>query len=99
MYQKIKINEVIIQPILTEKATNQTKGKTYMFEVAMRANKYQIKEALEKLYKVTITEIRMMVRKGKERRVGRRMKTKKLADTKIAFVVIREGTIDLFPKT
>jgi len=95
----MKINEVIIRPVLTEKATNQTKGKMYMFEVKMQASKHQVKTTLEQLYKVSIGKVRVMVRKGKERRVGKRMKSKKLSDTKIAYVEIKEGTIDLFPKT
>lgn len=94
----MKINEVILKPVLTEKATNLTKGKVYMFEVGMKANKHQVKSSLEKLYKVTVKSVRMMVRKGKERRAGRRMQAKKLSDTKIAYIVVKEGTIDLFPQ-
>lgn len=96
---KMKINEVILRPVLTEKATNLTKQKTYLLEVNKKATKHQVKTALEKLYKVTVDEIRITVRKGKKRRVGRKMKSKKLPDIKIAYVYIKEGTIDLFPKT
>ena len=39
-----------------------------------------------------------MVRKGKKRRVGRRMKVKNMADKKIAFIKVSEGKIDLFPQ-
>lgn len=94
----MKINEVILKPVLTEKATNLTKNKVYMFEVGMKVNKHKVKTVLEQLYKVSVREVRIMIRKGKERKAGRRMKTKKLSDTKIAYVVLKEGTIDLFPQ-
>jgi large subunit ribosomal protein L23 len=95
----MKIENIIVRPVLTEKATNLTKEKTYMFEVALKANKHQVKTALEKLYDVSVDSVRLMIRKGKERRVGKRMKTKKLSESKIAFVVVKKGTIDLFPQT
>ncbi|MFH0979636.1 MAG: 50S ribosomal protein L23 [Candidatus Roizmanbacteria bacterium] len=95
----MKINDVIIAPILTEKATNLVKDQVYMFEVNLKANKFQIKEILEKLYKVKVSDVRLMIRKGKSRKFGRRMTTKKLADRKIAFIKLKEGKIDLFPQT
>jgi len=95
----MKINEVIVRPILTEKATNLAKNQTYMFEVVSAANKHQVKNVLEKLYKVKVGEIKIMIRKGKKRRVGRKMKARKLSNIKIAFVKVKEGKIDLFPQT
>ncbi|PIQ72766.1 50S ribosomal protein L23 [Candidatus Roizmanbacteria bacterium CG_4_10_14_0_2_um_filter_36_35] len=95
----MKINDVIIAPVLTEKATNLVKDQVYMFKVNSKANKYQIKEILEKIYKVKVSDVRVMVRKGKTRKFGRKMTAKKLADRKIAFVKLKEGKIDLFPQT
>jgi large subunit ribosomal protein L23 len=92
------INEVLIKPILTEKATNLIQNQFYMFEVDKRANKFQIKQALEKLYKIKTGEIKIMIRKGKKRKTGKKMKIKKMADRKIAFVKLVEGKIDLFPQ-
>ena len=92
------INEVLIKPILTEKATNLVQNQVYMFEVDKRANKFQIKQALEKLYKVKTGEIKIMIRKGKAKKVGKKMRIKKMADRKIAFVKLIEGKIDLFPQ-
>lgn len=94
----MKINEIIVRPLLTEKGTILAKEKTYMFEVSKKANKNQIRETIEKLYNVKVEKIRVMRRKGKQRRVGKRMKTKKLPDLKIAFVSIKQGAIDLFPQ-
>ena len=92
------INEVLIKPILTEKATNLVQNQVYMFEVDKRANKHQVKQALEKLYKVKTGEVKMMIRKGKEKEVGKKGLLKKTADRKIAFVKLIEGKIDLFPQ-
>lgn len=92
------INEVLIKPILTEKATNLVQNQVYMFEVDKRANKFQVKQALEKLYKVKAGEIKIMIRKGKGKKTGKKMIIKKMADKKIAFIKLIEGKIDLFPQ-
>ncbi|KKP60694.1 MAG: 50S ribosomal protein L23 [Candidatus Roizmanbacteria bacterium GW2011_GWA2_34_18] len=92
------INKVLIKPILTEKATNLVQSNVYMFEVDKRANKFQIKQALEKLYKVKTGAVKIMIRKGKERKTGKKMRIKKMADRKIAFIRLIEGKIDLFPQ-
>jgi len=94
----MKIDEVLLKPMLTEKATNLANSKVYMFEVNLKANKHNVKESLEKLYKVKVGQVKIMVRKGKKRRVGRRMKVKNMADKKIAFIKVSEGKIDLFPQ-
>jgi len=94
----MKIDEILIKPMVTEKGTNLAKNKVYMFEVNLKANKPKVKQTLEKLYKVKVDQVRIMIRKGKKRRVGRRMVVKKLADKKIAFIKLSEGKIDLFPQ-
>ena len=45
----MKIDEILIKPMLTEKGTNLAKNKVYMFEVNLKANKHKVKQALEKL--------------------------------------------------
>ena len=92
------INKILIKPILTEKATNLVQNKVYMFEVDRKANKHQVKQALEKLYKVKTGEVKIMIRKGKEKKVGKKGLLKKSSDRKIAFVRLIEGKIDLFPQ-
>lgn len=94
----MKINEILIKPIVTEKATDSVKNSVYTFETHPKANKQQIKEALEKLYKVKVNKVRVVIRKGKKRKVGRRLAVKKLADKKVAFIHLSEGKIDLFPQ-
>ncbi len=94
----MKIEQVIIGPVLTEKATNLAIGKVYMFKVHKDATKHKVKGALETLYQVKISKITISNRKGKARKVGKRMVIKNLPDKKIAYVVVSEGKIDLFPQ-
>jgi large subunit ribosomal protein L23 len=95
----MKINEVLIKPKITEKGLNKVKNSVYLFEVNMKANKNQIKKAVEKIFGVTVFEVKTAVRKGKKRKVGRRMKVKKLSDTKLAYIKLEKGKIDIFPQT
>lgn len=95
----MKIDSILLKPVMTEKATNFAKGKVYMFEVANKANKFQVKDALENLYAVKVSQVRIIKRKGKVRKVGKYMTKKKLSDKKIAVIKISEGKIDLFPQT
>ncbi len=94
----MKVDEILIKPVVTEKASVLANTKTYMFMTNIKANKNQIKEALEKLYKVKVDYVKIMIRKGKTRKVGRKMSIKKLPDRKIAFIKLSEGKIDLFPQ-
>ena len=64
--------EVLRRPLITEKNTElQAQGK-YAFEVAREANKPQIKQAVEKAFKVKVTTVNVVTVPGKTRRVGRR---------------------------
>lgn len=94
----MNINEIIIQPVMTEKATQLTKQKTYSFHVHEDAQKNQVSQALETLYKVKVGKIRIIKRKGKVRRVGKKMTPKQTAGKKIAYVTLKEGKIDIFPE-
>jgi large subunit ribosomal protein L23 len=60
---------VIIKPLITEKSTHQANARnTYAFQVAPKADKLEIKNAIEKLYNVKVADVRTLVRKGKSRR-------------------------------
>ena len=64
--------EVLRRPLITEKSTVlQAQGK-YAFEVAGEANKPQIKQAVEKAYKVKVAAVNVMMVSGKRRRLGQR---------------------------
>ncbi|MFA5136262.1 MAG: 50S ribosomal protein L23 [Patescibacteria group bacterium] len=94
----MKIEDVIIKPVLTEKATQASSRKVYTFQVNNRANKNQVRTVLETVYKVKVDNIRISIRKGKMKRVGKRMVTKQLSDRKIAFITLKEGSIPVFPQ-
>lgn len=82
--------QVILRPVLTEKSMDQAEwDNQYTFEVALKANKRQIKEAVEQLFDVEVTNVRTMVMKGKTRRWGRNFYSK--SDWKKAVVTLAEG--------
>jgi large subunit ribosomal protein L23 len=69
----VQLFEVIRRPLVTEKNTTlQAQGK-YAFEVAKEANKNQVKQAVEKAFKVDVTSVNIISVRGRERRVGRRI--------------------------
>ena len=87
---------IIIRPLITEQGTHlaSTKG-AYPFEVNKRANKTQIKKAVETLYNVKVNKVRTANRKGKYRRRGRTFGT--TASWKKAVVYLEpDYHIDLF---
>jgi large subunit ribosomal protein L23 len=88
--------DIIVQPIISEKMEYLGDAqRKYAFRVDPRANKIEIKGAIEAIYKVTVTDVNVMNRRGKKRRVryteGRRSSWKK------AIVTLKEGdTIEYF---
>lgn len=70
--------QVIVRPLVTEKGTHlagrrfEGRGGTYCFEVGEKAGKAEIKDAIEKLYKVKVLSVRTANRPGKKRRFGMR---------------------------
>jgi len=64
--------EVLRRPLVTEKDTTLQAGGKYSFEVAKEANKHQIKQAVEKAFKVKVTAVNVLTVPGKQRRIGRR---------------------------
>ena len=89
--------QVIRRPIiLTEKATLlREKHNQVVFEVARDANKVQIRDAVQRLFKVNVTGVNTMLMRGKERRMGRGRG--KMQNWKKAIVTLKEGdSIDFF---
>ena len=64
--------EVLRRPLITEKYTALQAYSKYAFEVAREANKPQIKQAVEKAFKVKVTAVNVMTVAGKRRMLGRR---------------------------
>ena len=87
--------EVLRRPLITEKNTMlQAQGK-YAFEIAREANKHQIKQAVEKAFKVKVLAVNVMTVPGKTRRVGRRQVLTQ--SWKKAIVTLKPGDkIELF---
>lgn len=86
----MKFDDVIIKPLVTEKATaQQQKCNEYFFAVRPAANKNQIRQAVEKLFKVHVTRVHTMKVQGKWKRVGQHMG--KRPDWKKAVVQLREN--------
>lgn len=87
----MKPEEIVIRPLaLTEKATRlKAESNQVVFEVARDANKIQIREALERLFKVKVLNVNTLVQRGKVKRVGRR--ELKRPNWKKAIVTLRKG--------
>jgi large subunit ribosomal protein L23 len=64
--------QVLKRPILTEKTDYQRDDNQYVFEVDRRANKVQIKEAIEMVFDVQVLAVNTMVMKPKRRQLGRK---------------------------
>jgi large subunit ribosomal protein L23 len=65
--------QVLVRPLITEKATILASDNKYAFEVDRRANKPQIRQAVELAFNVKVTDVNTMTMHGKTRRVGRKV--------------------------
>jgi len=96
----MKLTEILIKPILTEKANGQQeKLRRYAFKVDRRANKLEIKSAIEHFYGVNVLEVNTLVVPGKNK--TRSTKAGIISGIKSgykkALVTVAEGeTIDLY---
>ena len=86
----MRIQEVIRRPLITEKSTQLRDEKNVIaFEVDRRANKIDVKRAVEAQFKVKVAEVRMALVHGKVRRQGKFVGQR--PDWKKAYVRLREG--------
>lgn len=86
--------DVIVKPIITEKATMASEANAVVFQVAKDATKPQIKEAVETLFGVKVKAVNTVVTKGKTKRFRGRPGVR--SDLKKAYVTLEEGnTIDV----
>ncbi|GGA31666.1 50S ribosomal protein L23 [Neptunicoccus cionae] len=94
MSDKAELYDVIRKPIITEKATMASEHNAVVFEVAIDANKPQIKEAVEGLFNVKVKAVNTTITKGKVKRFRGKLGQRK--DVKKAYVTLEEGnTIDV----
>ena len=89
MSAKAELYDVIRRPIITEKSSLASEANAVVFEVAIDANKPQIKEAVEGLFNVKVKAVNTTVTKGKVKRFRGRLGTRK--DVKKAYVPLEEG--------
>lgn len=89
------LHQIIKRPLVTEKTSLQKEvGQVVAFEVALNANKIEIKQAVEKAFSVKVKDVNTALMRGKVKRVGRNFG--KRSNTKKAYVTLAEGTIDFF---
>lgn len=97
-FPKMDITTIIKKPIITEKSMKEVDNYHYTFLVDKKANKNQIAKAVEKLFKVNVLSVRTVKIAGKTKKIGKRGKTKKMADKKKAIVEIKKNQkIEVFP--
>ena len=87
--------QILKRPLITEKS-NQLReaGQIITFEVDREANKIEIKQAVEKAFKVKVKDVRTSITAGKAKRFGRNLG--KRSAVKKAYVTLAEGNIDFF---
>jgi large subunit ribosomal protein L23 len=86
--------DILLSPVVSEKSYTLLDEGKYTFLVDPRANKTEIKIAVEQVFGVKVRSVNTLNRPGKTRRT--RTGTGKRKDTKRAIVTLREGTIDIF---
>jgi large subunit ribosomal protein L23 len=87
--------DVIIRPVVSEKSYAGLEANVYTFLVDPRANKTEIKEAVQSIWNVRVTGVNTINRKGKHKR--RRFTAGKRPDQKRAIVTLAEGdSIEIF---
>jgi large subunit ribosomal protein L23 len=81
--------DVIVGPVITEKATRVSENGQVVFKVRLDANKAEIKDAVQNIFGVKVTAVNTLIQKGKTKRF--RGRPGKRSDVKKAFVTLAEG--------
>jgi ribosomal protein L23 len=91
----------LLEPIISEKTLAlYERSKIVTFRVGLSANKYSVKAQLLKIYpSIKIGSVNVLNRLGKYKLNSKRRKIKKSPDTKIVYVKLASGEIDIFKKT
>ena len=85
----MNISEVLVRPTITEKSTLLQEEGQYTFEIAPKANKTLVKQAVEQNFGVKVVAVNITVTRGKRKRYGPRFK--KRPDVKKAVVTLQSG--------
>jgi large subunit ribosomal protein L23 len=81
--------DIIIKPVITEKTVSMMEEGKYTFRVAKGANKFEIKNAIQDIFKVNVVNVSTMNVRGKLKRMGR--SEGKTASWKKAIVTLKDG--------
>lgn len=85
--------DIIIEPIITEESMKAMAKRKYTFKVDKRANKSEIKKAVEKIFGVKVAKVNTINMKGKKKRVG--LNVGKTPDWKKAIVTLTEDSKEI----
>ncbi len=85
----MNLDNIIIKPMITEKSSFLKDYNMFGFHVNLKANKYQIKSVVEKLYDVKVLKVRTSIAPGKLKRAGRNISKK--SSIKKAYVQLEKG--------
>lgn len=93
----MELTEVIKKPVITEKSTRSTAQNQYTFEVARGATKRDIASAVEELFGVEVWRVKVMNRRGKRKRAGKKRLDVVVSSIRRAIVTVEPGKrIELF---
>ncbi len=81
-------HDIILRPVLTEKAYDGFEDKRYVFEVDIHANKTEIKQAIERVFDVQVARVNTLRTMGKIKRQGRT--SGRTPEIKKAYVILKE---------
>jgi large subunit ribosomal protein L23 len=85
------LDAVIVAPRITEKSMRMGDQNVYTFEVKRNATKFQVRDAVKALYKVTPVKVNIVNKKPAERMQGSRNRTKHVEGMKKAYVYLKKG--------
>jgi large subunit ribosomal protein L23 len=89
------MHDILLKPVITEKTTMMMSDGKYTFKVPLKANKIEIRKAVEKIFDVKVESVSTLRTMGKYKRMGKFIG--KRPDFKKAIVTLKEGeTIEFF---
>ena len=95
----MRINNILIKPIVTEKSMKNTSANNYTFKVALKTSKNAVANELKRMYNVDAIDVKTMIMPGKQKRILRTRLYSKTNSWKKAVVKLKDGQhLDLFPK-
>ena len=94
----MRIDHIIVKPLVTEKTSQLVTKNVYTFLVHNKATKHQVAEVIKNLYNVEVGEVKIINRKGKVKRVGRKAMPVQAPTKRIAYITLTKGSLAVFPK-